>query len=93
MDELINISCRLADAAGYAAFPRCEVTPYEQLLDELPARERSRFHADQESLIIEVRGKIEALECLALRLARFEYLKIYFEPERRVSAAGAGFFT
>jgi HD-like signal output (HDOD) protein len=62
MDELINISCRLADAAGYAAFPRCDTTPYEQLLDELPARERSRFHADLESLIIEVRGKIEALE-------------------------------
>jgi HD-like signal output (HDOD) protein len=62
MDGLINISCRLADAAGYAAFPRCEVTPYEQLLDELPARERRRFHADLESLIIEVRGKIEALE-------------------------------
>ena len=62
MNELINISCRLADAAGYAAFPRCEVTPYEELLDELPARERSRFHADLESLIIEVRGKIEALE-------------------------------
>ena len=62
MDELINISCRLADAAGYAAFPRCEVTPYEQLLDELPARERSRFHADLENLTIEVRGKIEALE-------------------------------
>jgi hypothetical protein len=62
MDALINISCRLADAAGYGAFPRCEVTPYEQLVDELPARERSRFHADLESLIIEVRSKIEALE-------------------------------
>jgi HD-like signal output (HDOD) protein len=62
MDALINISCRLADAAGYAAFSRCDTTPYEQLLDELPARVRSRFHADLESLIVEVRGKIEALE-------------------------------
>ena len=62
MAALINISCRLADAAGYAAFPRCEVTPYGELLDELPARERSRFHADLESLVVEVRGRIEALE-------------------------------
>ncbi len=62
MTELINVSCRLADAAGFAAFPRCEATPYPELLDELPARERGRFHADLESLMIEVRGKIEALE-------------------------------
>jgi HD-like signal output (HDOD) protein len=62
MNELINISCRLADAAGYAAFPRCDTRRIPSLLDELPARERSRFHADLESLIIEVRGKIEALE-------------------------------
>ena len=62
MADLINVSCRLADAAGFAAFPRCEATPYPELLDELPARERGRFHVDQESLIIEVRGKIEALE-------------------------------
>lgn len=62
MPELINVSCRLADAAGFAAFPRCEATPYPELLDELPARERGRFHADLESLVIEVRGKIEALE-------------------------------
>jgi len=62
MTELIKVSCKLADAAGFAAFPRCEATPYPELLDELPARERGRFHADQESLVIEVRGKIEALE-------------------------------
>jgi len=62
MEELIKISCRLADAAGFAAFPRCTVSPYAELLDELPDRERGRFHADQESLAIEIRGKIEALE-------------------------------
>jgi HD-like signal output (HDOD) protein len=62
MTELIKVSCKLADAAGFAAFPRCEATPYPELLDELPARERGRFHADQENLVIEVRGKIEALE-------------------------------
>ena len=62
MTDLIKVSCRLADAAGFAAFPRCDVTPYEELLDELPARERGRFHGDQESLVIEVRDKIEALE-------------------------------
>jgi HD-like signal output (HDOD) protein len=62
MADLINVSCRLADAAGLAAFPRCEATPYTELLDELPARERGRFHADLEGLVVEIRGKIEALE-------------------------------
>ncbi len=62
MAELINLSCRMADAAGFAAFPRCEATPYPELLDELPARERSRFHADQESLTVDLIDKIEALE-------------------------------
>jgi putative nucleotidyltransferase with HDIG domain len=62
MDELINLSCRMADAAGFAAFPGCEVTPYADLLRELPDRERSLFFADLESLAFEVNNKIHALE-------------------------------
>jgi HD-like signal output (HDOD) protein len=64
MAELIKVSCRLADAAGFPAFSGCEVTPFSELQKELPARERSGFHADLESLTREVIDKINMLESL-----------------------------
>ncbi len=62
MADLINVSCRMADAAGFAAFPGCEITPFPDLLDELPARERRLFHATIEPLSFEVAKKINAVE-------------------------------
>jgi HD-like signal output (HDOD) protein len=62
MTELINVSCRMADTAGFTAFPGCEVTPFPDLLDELPARERRVFHATIETLAFEVANKIGAVE-------------------------------
>lgn len=62
MAELIKVSCRMADAAGFPAFPRCEVTPFSDLLDELPSHERSHFHSDVESLALEVTNSIHAIE-------------------------------
>jgi putative nucleotidyltransferase with HDIG domain len=62
MAELIKVSCRMADAAGFAAFAGCETTPYPELLDELPARERRLFHSEKEALVCEVANKIHALE-------------------------------
>ena len=64
MVELIKISCRLADTAGFPAFPKCEITEFSVLVEELPARERRSFHSDLESLVQEVTNKIEALEAL-----------------------------
>jgi HD-like signal output (HDOD) protein len=64
MAELIKISCKMADAAGFAAFHGCEVTPFTELRDELPDRERSAFHADLKSLTREVTDKINMLESL-----------------------------
>jgi putative nucleotidyltransferase with HDIG domain len=64
MAELIKISCRLADAAGFAGFPGCEITPFADLQDTLPSRERSAFHADLESLAQDVTHKINTLESL-----------------------------
>jgi hypothetical protein len=52
----------MADAAGFAAFPGCEATPYPELLDELPARERRLFHSEREALAFEVANRIHALE-------------------------------
>lgn len=60
--EVIKVSCRMADAAGFPAFPGCEVTPFPDLLDELPARERSLFHGSVEPLAFEIAKKIHAVE-------------------------------
>lgn len=62
MPSLINVSCRMADCAGFAAFPGCEITPFSELLDELPARERKLFHATVEPLSFEISKKINAVE-------------------------------
>ncbi len=62
MAELINVSCRMADTAGCTAFPGCEVTPFSDLLDELPARERRLFHTTVESLSSEIARKIDSVE-------------------------------
>ena len=62
MVELINVSCKMADAAGFPAFKGCTITPFQDLLDLLPARERGRFHATAEALALDLTSKIEAVE-------------------------------
>jgi HD-like signal output (HDOD) protein len=62
MADLINVSCRMADTAGCPAFPGCEITPYPDLLDELPARERRLFHSNVESLTDDIARKIDSVE-------------------------------
>lgn len=62
MTELISVSCRMADAVGYAAFPGCEAFPFAELLDELPTRERRVFHTTVDTLAFEVEKKIDAVE-------------------------------
>jgi hypothetical protein len=64
MAELIKVSCRMADAAAFPAFPGCEVTPYADLFDELPARERRLFHADVELLAASIGERILAAESI-----------------------------
>ncbi len=62
MPELINVCCRMADTAGFPAFPGCEVTPFPDLLEELPTRERNLFHTSLEPLAFEIAKKINAVE-------------------------------
>jgi HD-like signal output (HDOD) protein len=62
MADLINVSCRMADTAGFPAFPGCEATPFPDLLEELPARERRLFHTEIEPLAQEITRKIDAVE-------------------------------
>jgi HD-like signal output (HDOD) protein len=62
MVDLINVSCRMADTAGFPAFAGCEVTPFPDLLDELPARERRLFHTSIETMAFEIARKVDAVE-------------------------------
>ena len=62
LPALINVSCRMADTAGCPAFAGCEITPYPDLLDELPERERGLFHATVETLSAEIARKIDSVE-------------------------------
>jgi HD-like signal output (HDOD) protein len=64
MDELIKVSCRLADAAGFPAFPGCEIEEFDGLREQLPTRERSTFHAELEPLAQQVANRIHAVESL-----------------------------
>ena len=54
----------MADSAGFAAFSACHAAAFPELLEELPARERTLFHTDVESLSFEVSKKIAALESI-----------------------------
>jgi HD-like signal output (HDOD) protein len=62
MSDLVNVCCRMADTAGFPAFPGCETTPFADLLEELPTRERNLFHKTLEPLAFEIARKIDAVE-------------------------------
>jgi len=62
MAELTRLSCRMADAAGFPAFPGCLVTPYQDLLEELPAHERRIFASGLEPLARDIEQKIDVME-------------------------------
>lgn len=64
MSTLINVSCRMADAVGFSAFPACQPTPFPDLLAELPPRESRLFYNDLESLAVEVSRKISVIESI-----------------------------
>ncbi len=59
--ELIKVSCRMADAAGFPSFEGCAAAPYADLLAELPARERRLFPAEVETLALNAANKIQAI--------------------------------
>ena len=60
--ELVKVSCAMADAVGYPAFPGCETTPCPDLFEQLPARERCLFQTNAENLAREVMEGIQAIE-------------------------------
>jgi hypothetical protein len=52
----------MASTIGFAAFPGCEITPFGDLLEALPARERRLFHGDEDTLKKDVAESIHAIE-------------------------------
>jgi HD-like signal output (HDOD) protein len=64
MADLIHMSCRMADTAGYTAFAGCETSSYAELLEELPARERGMFPNSIDVLALEVSERIRSIESL-----------------------------
>lgn len=62
--ELVKVSCAMASTIGFAAFTGCETTPFGDLLEALPARERRLFQVDTEALKKEVTESIHAIEAL-----------------------------
>jgi putative nucleotidyltransferase with HDIG domain len=58
---LINISCRMADSAGFTALPRSQPTPYADLIKELPRRAAKALYPDVQGLALEIRGKIDLM--------------------------------
>jgi putative nucleotidyltransferase with HDIG domain len=58
---LVNVSCRIADSAGFTALPKCQSTPYKDLTNELPRRAVKALYPDVESLALEIRGKIDLM--------------------------------
>jgi HD-like signal output (HDOD) protein len=60
--ELVKVSCKMADAAGFPAFASCEAVPYPELLDQLPERERRLYYPELERLVYEVTASIHAVE-------------------------------
>jgi putative nucleotidyltransferase with HDIG domain len=64
MAGLVNVSCRLADTIGFPSFHGVEVTPYAELIEELPTIERGSPYPDLESLTAEVGTKLEGVESI-----------------------------
>ena len=62
VSELVKVSCAMAGAVGYAAFPGCESRVYADVLEELPARERRSFNAGEEALRQKIAESIHAIE-------------------------------
>jgi HD-like signal output (HDOD) protein len=64
LDDVIRVSCHLADAAGFTIFPGCEVTPYADLLERIPVRKRCLLYADVDRLVADIGSRLHAIEAL-----------------------------
>lgn len=62
LGELVKASCAMATALGFAAFSGCVTANYIELLEALPALERTKFHPAAEALRSDVARSIHSIE-------------------------------
>jgi putative nucleotidyltransferase with HDIG domain len=62
LEELMKMSCRLADVAGFTAFPGCFIGGYSDLLQDLPEECRESLPPEIEALRTLVNKKLQSLE-------------------------------
>lgn len=60
--RLVRQACILADTLGFAAARPLRPKSYQEILDGLSARERTRFPLDQEELAFKIASKINSFE-------------------------------
>ena len=60
--ELVKVSCAMASAVGFPAFPGCDPARYDDLLLQLPPREHGSFQVDADTLRQQVADNIHAVE-------------------------------
>jgi HD-like signal output (HDOD) protein len=59
---LVRHACRLADALGFAAARSLDARSYQELREELSAREQRQLPADQDTLTLKIATKINSME-------------------------------
>jgi len=59
---LVRQACRLADTLGFAAARSLDARSYQDLREELSARERRQLPADQDALTLKIATKINSME-------------------------------
>ncbi len=62
LGELMKVSCAMASAVGFTAFPGCATANFTELLDALPVQERTKFHPEAEALRNDVARSIHSIE-------------------------------
>jgi HD-like signal output (HDOD) protein len=58
----VRRSCRMADALGFDVVPPNHPTSYEEILSDLPERERNRFPRESSKLVQHIAARINAIE-------------------------------
>ncbi|MDR3724662.1 MAG: HDOD domain-containing protein [Terracidiphilus sp.] len=62
LSQIVKIGCRMADAAGFPAFPGCECIPYADLLAEVPVEVLEHLNPDVAALTREIGEAIYHVE-------------------------------
>ncbi len=59
----VRRSCQMADALGFSVVPPLQPQSYEEILGQLPERDRARFPGDSSEFVVHIASKINSLEC------------------------------